>query len=872
MEKYDVSVIIAVYNTEKFIDECMESLINQDYSFEKIEVLLINDGSKDESLKVCKKYADTYENVKVIDKENGGVSSARNAGLKVAQGKYIMILDSDDFLSSKSIKNLVSFMEHNDCDIASSKIMEYKDGAIKDHIRNQFFTNGTMVYDVNKYPYISQTTVNVIFKNLYENNYLYDESMHSAEDEKLNTEIIMKRQKLGYVENAIYYYRKHSDSQASQQLKNPLFCFDSIINNYTNLFQKYEEECGAVPRYIQGLFLYAIRWRIVGDLIFPYYKEGKEYDDAINQVKNLFLKLDDDLISNCPKMDKYHKLYLLQFKGSKIDTVVEKNHFSVLVNGNVIDDDNTITLRLNRFKIRNSRIYLLGYIRASILLFKKPLFYYETVDRFGNKKRIQIKNLFDSVHKFYNSKVDIAKIYGFELEISLDNLKNLNFEVEIDDQIYPCKFEFSSFTPFRKRIRSYICEKKIIKAAKKGIVFKNANIINRFLVSIPRTALLLLRKRSALKSRREAKKYRNQEIWLYCDRKGIYDNAYFQFQHDIEKNDGIQRFYVVDEKLEENNNLFTKQQMKNNVILKNSKKNINLYLACSKIITSFSSVNEYSPIPLKEFRFYNDIVKYDLIYLQHGVLYANLLKMYSKEHTEIEKIIISSKFEKKNLIENYNYAEKDLILTGMPRFEKEKEKVEKKPKILLAPSWRAYLIQDPPVNGVRQPLTDYFLSSSFFKEINNIINDTKLNQLLKESNVTLDLKLHPIFNVYLDCFKTNCSNINVVTSKVKEEEYSLFITDFSSYQFDFARMKTPIIYFLPDKKEFKAGLHTYRKLDLPLEDAFGDVTYTSQELSKCIQYYLKNNFKLKDIYLKRMDTFFVKNKNIMDEIYHQIRG
>ena len=244
--------------------------------------------------------------------------------------------------------------------------------------------------------------------------------------------------------------------------------------------------------------------------------------------------------------------------------------------------------------------------------------------------------------------------------------------------------------------------------------------------------------------------------------------------------------------------------------------------------------------------------------------------MYSKEYTEIDEIIISSEFEKNNLINNYNYKESDLVLSGMPRFELPEKKIIKQNKILLAPSWRTYLIQDPPVNGRREPLDKIFLSSKFFNEINNIINNKELNDTLKKNNVTLDLKLHPIFADYNKHFKTNCSNIRVVEDKVNEQEYKLFITDFSSYQFDFAKIETPLIYFLPDKEEFDSGLHNYRKLDLPLEDAFGDVTYDAKELSNCIDYYLKNNFKVKDIYKKRMSTFFIKNKNIMDDIYDSL--
>ena len=876
--KYDVSLVIATYNSDMFIDECVNSLLKQNYDFEKIEVIFVNDGSTDKSSDICHKYSEKYKNIKVIDKENGGVSSARNTGIKAAKGKYIMILDADDFLSKKSIKKLVNFMDENeeDIDLAAYTIMNYRhsDKKITNHYRNQFYSKGTGVYDLKEYPYISQTTVNVIFKNEGKKNQLYDEEMHYGEDEKYDTGIVMKKEKIGFVKEATYYYRKHGNGQASEQLKNPLYCFDSIIEYYTSFFEKYQDKSGKVPPYVQGLFLNCLRWRIAGDIILPYAKEDKEFDLAMKRLQKLIDKLDVKIINGHPKMDKYHKFYLINLKQAKITTEVKDEHFTIKHNNDTLEEANRVALKVNRFKIKNNKLYILGYIRSIILLYKEPILYYVTVSKNGEKTKKKL-DLFKSNHSLYKTKMEVTKILGFELEIDIADIKEVYFETEIDKKTLYCNYEFSTFTPFNKRLRlkSYIVEKKAIKFNGKGFNINQQNIINTLQANIFRYALMIIKKPSAIVDRVKYKKYANDEIWLYCDRVGIFDNAYLQFKHDIKINDGVKRYYIIDEDLENNNSYFSEEEMKKYVVRKNTKKDLYLHLACNKILTSFSTVSEYSPYTQREYKFYNDITNYDLIYLQHGVLYANLTKMYSKEFIEIDKIIISSDFEKNNLINNYNYTENDLILTGMPRFELAEEKVEKKNKILLAPSWRTYLIQDPPVRGKRNPLEKIFLSSKFYNEINNIINDKKLNELLKKNNIELDLKLHPIFSVYNEYFKTDCSNINVVTEKVNEQEYSLFITDFSSYQFDFAKIETPIIYFLPDKEEFASGLHNYRKLDLSLEkDAFGDVTYTAKDLSECIKYYIENKFKVKDKYKKRMNNFFIKNNNIMNDIYNNLKN
>ena len=90
-----ISVVIPVYSVAKYLPECVNSVLNQ--SYEHIEIILVDDGSADESPAICEHYATSYPNVKVIHKENGGLSDARNQGIKSATGEYIAFLDGDDF-------------------------------------------------------------------------------------------------------------------------------------------------------------------------------------------------------------------------------------------------------------------------------------------------------------------------------------------------------------------------------------------------------------------------------------------------------------------------------------------------------------------------------------------------------------------------------------------------------------------------------------------------------------------------------------------------------------------------------------------------------------------------------------------------------
>jgi len=96
------SVIVPVYNAEKYLDKCIQSILNQDYK--NIEVILIDDGSLDNSGNICDEYAKVDSRVKVVHKKNGGVSSARNCGIDIATGEFIMFVDSDDYIEYNMIQ------------------------------------------------------------------------------------------------------------------------------------------------------------------------------------------------------------------------------------------------------------------------------------------------------------------------------------------------------------------------------------------------------------------------------------------------------------------------------------------------------------------------------------------------------------------------------------------------------------------------------------------------------------------------------------------------------------------------------------------------------------------------------------------------
>ena len=143
-----VSIIIPVFNVENYLERCLKSVIAQ--TFKDIEIIIINDGSIDKSLEICKKFAESDKRIILINQKNSGVSAARNTGIDIATGKYLSFVDSDDFITPDMIEFLLTNLEEHDADISScgmydcyiqnNKIQE-KTLSIINNKKNHFKTN-----------------------------------------------------------------------------------------------------------------------------------------------------------------------------------------------------------------------------------------------------------------------------------------------------------------------------------------------------------------------------------------------------------------------------------------------------------------------------------------------------------------------------------------------------------------------------------------------------------------------------------------------------------------------------------------------------------------------------------------------------------
>lgn len=226
MKNPKVSIIIPVYNVEKYLEECVESILTQDY--ENKEIVLVNDGSTDSSPSLCDKFAEENECVKVVHKENCGLSMARNTGIEHATGDYILFVDSDDFVESNSLDKIMETAIENDADVVFLEAQKvFSDGAkqpLGDGI-NKTCVNGKSKIEVlrhlsqcNKYPAAAWSKL--IKKNLFDENHdlLFEKGLLS-EDLDWAFKLILSAKTFGCCDVMYYNYRQGRTDSITNSLK-----------------------------------------------------------------------------------------------------------------------------------------------------------------------------------------------------------------------------------------------------------------------------------------------------------------------------------------------------------------------------------------------------------------------------------------------------------------------------------------------------------------------------------------------------------------------------------------------------------------------------------------------------------------------------
>ena len=285
----DISVVVPVYNVEDYLRQCMDSVVDQ--TFENIEIICINDGSTDSSLEILKEYERTDSRIRIITQKNQGLGAARNNGLKLAKGKYICFLDSDDYLELDALEKLYNNAVSNQSDAVLFKFQKFGidnnihrrgiEFRIDDIFGDIDYDNFTFTYNDAK-RHVLNSAFSACLK-LYRKDFLdsYDDFLFpeniSFEDIPFHVKVMLRASRLSFVPGFLYNYRSNDES---------------LLNSTANGFDMFEivdmvEEFLRKNGYYDELENQFIFFKIAQILVFMISTRSEEY---FNRTKEIFSK------------------------------------------------------------------------------------------------------------------------------------------------------------------------------------------------------------------------------------------------------------------------------------------------------------------------------------------------------------------------------------------------------------------------------------------------------------------------------------------------------------------------------------------------------------------------------------------------------
>lgn len=311
-----LSIIVPVYNAEKYIEECILSILSQTYK--NFELLLIDDGSTDQSLNICNKYKYFDKRVKLYQKINGGVSSARNLGLEKSKGDLISFCDADDIIEKNTYETLLKYFEKFNVDrIVGGYNYLYANGhylnckcRCKDGIYYKKELLSEIIDDGTLSGFLFSGVNNSIFKKniIIENNIRFDENIKYNEDSLFSFKYFLNSDTTYSLQSAHFYYYRQHDSSATKK--------SYIKNKYENLHYELKKIC---KKDMQIDYEKQFRRRLVTEAFWEILDICKEcnFREALDDIKLVIIKnsVKENIYYLCPtKMNKYKKFFYFLLK------------------------------------------------------------------------------------------------------------------------------------------------------------------------------------------------------------------------------------------------------------------------------------------------------------------------------------------------------------------------------------------------------------------------------------------------------------------------------------------------------------------------------------------------------------------------------
>lgn len=666
-----------------------------------------------------------------------------------------------------------------------------------------------------------------------------------------------------------------SDIYASRYSTDKEWYIESIDNYLLELVRMYKDKYKEVPKYIQYLLLYEMKWKFTHNWnarnqhIFD-----ENVEELVEYTKKVLDNVDVSVILNNEKTTLLTMTKILAnlFIKIKLGEDYKTNFVMWLDKVLYCVEDNAIIQVGNQ----NINIDIIEFDKGNLIIEA----YFDTVMSEKdyklickcNSKSVEVKDVYRYSHTKYFGQ-SVSRNYTFRIEYPIEQLKEKNsvrFYCEVAGVVRPLKMRTRRYT---SKLTSVIDNAYYMEAGKclqfsdtrEELLITTASKITRLSKELKFLKSMLIGANSSEKMFAMRILYWitypyfcKKNIWLTYDKlyKGG-DCGEYIHKYAAKQKDGVKSVYVI---------------MKNSLDAKRLKKEkVKAYycgsfaqrlyfLHASVVLSTHSGTHTFNAFSNQAIPYFQDLLKATNVCIQHGLTVQQLAQEQNYVFNNTKRYYCASKYEIENLSKPiYGYYDKSILkLTGIPRYDGLIN--NDKRQILITPTWRSYIAM-PAMMGKTRPYNPSFKDTDYFKIYSELLKDKKLLQVAKETGYKLIYLLHPVITAQAGDYEQS-EEIQLLTADTINYEQiltesSLMLTDYSGVQFDFAYMRKPVVYYHPPKlpPHYKEGGFFYDTM------GFGEICTEHKELVDVLCEYMRNNCQVTPKYRARQDDFFAFSDN-----------
>lgn len=859
------SIVSPVYNVSRYLDDFFACLERQTYGIENLEIVLVDDGSTDDSYEKCVAFRDRHPaNVTVLTQDNAGQGPARNAGLEVVTGEWVTFPDPDDVLNDEYFAAIGDYMtqpESADAVLFAAHLLrwlEIRSEEKDDHPTAFRFKRGSSTVDLEQFPNhihgnapISFFITDVIKKA----ELLYDHRLRTRfEDACFVSEYLLncERPIIGLVDEARYLYRIRDDGTSTLQASAvaPETYLDVPVHGHLRVVQEAMTTHGRVPTWLQTFLLYDIFWLMKSDGAHGRASRAlpaEVFATFHEHMRQLRGYLADDVILSFDMMPVPRWVIESFAYGYADSHVGEVRVASVLGKTNLVElaYDYTGDPPVERFTVgrvevqpRFQTIQHNPVLGASLLKTRRVWLTASGVIRVEIDGRQRSVSAF-AVHARYKYR-------------RAEFLKAVEADSAPDVPERFVKIAGSMRHELRQRVKARM------NALRVGWFGRHAwedRLLSAYIKLTPTRRKFL-------------------HSWSFIDRDwNANDSAEVLYRWLREHKPAVNAWFIL---RKESPDWARLKKDGFRLVAYRSFRWKALMLLTDYVISSHADGYITDPLPVARY----GRPQWEFVFLQHGVIKGDLSKWLNAKR--IRLFVTSTEPEYRYIAQDspYRYSPAQVRLTGLPRYDALLAKSQRVPRsevnqLIIAPTWRQYLIGRL-VSGSERTLDDSFAQSDFAREWQALVRDPRLRDAAGEQGLELVFMPHPNFAVYLDRFEippwVRVQSYHGVDIQEVVSRAAMMITDYSSIAFNMAYLHRPTVYFQFDRDQYRV-LHTEGDAYYDYErDGFGPVTRAADEVAELV-HRLGHEPAFAQSYRERAElTFPVRDGRNCERVYEAIRA